>query len=71
MATTAFHDFSEWHSGQLCRRVAVACHGGNGVMLLCMTCGKAADLEGLGGWCTLLEAAQAQAGDFDLKEDTL
>ena len=58
MATTAFHDFSGWHTGVLCRTVAVPCHGGCGVMLLCLPCGKAADLEGLGGRCSLLEASE-------------
>lgn len=58
MATNAFHDFSRWHTGALCLRVAVSCHGGIGVMLLCLTCGKGADLEGLGGACSWQEAAQ-------------
>jgi hypothetical protein len=58
MATTAFHDFGEWHSGPLCQRVAVSCHGGQGVMLLCMACGKAAELEALGGRCSLMESAE-------------
>jgi len=58
MATTAFHDFSEWHRGPLCRLMAVPCHGGCGVMLLCLPCGKGADLEGLGGRCSLVESAQ-------------
>ncbi len=57
MATTAFYDFELWHSGPLCQRMAVACHGGCGVMLLCLTCGKAADLQGLGGFCSLIESA--------------
>lgn len=58
MATTAFHDFELWHNGPLCQRVAVSCHGGCGVMLLCLACGKGADLEGLGGRCNLIESAR-------------
>ncbi len=61
MATTAFYDFSRWHIGALCERVAVPCHGGQGVMLLCMACGKAADLEALGGRCSLIESAEVAA----------
>jgi len=58
MATTAFQDFSEWHNGPECRREAVSCHGGQGVMLLCMSCGKAAEIEALGGRCSLMESAE-------------
>lgn len=58
MAVTAFYDFSRWHVGPLCLRVAVPCHGGQGVMLLCLHCGKAADLEALGGRCSLVESAE-------------
>jgi len=61
MATSAFHDFEEWHPLSTCERVAVACHGGCGVMLLCLSCGKAADLEGLGGRCSLLESAEIRS----------
>jgi len=57
MASTAFYDFELWHNRPTCRRVAVSCHGGCGVMLLCLTCGKAADLQGLGGMCSRTESA--------------
>lgn len=60
MATSAFHDFGDWHTGPLCQRVAVPCHGGCGVMLLCLGCGKAADLEGLGARCSLLEVSMVR-----------
>lgn len=57
MAGTPFYDFELWHNGPLCQRVAVSCHGGCGVMVVCLTCGKAADLQGLGGMCSLIESA--------------
>ena len=60
MATMAFYDFSEWHRGPGCRVEAVPCSGGCGVMLLCVPCGKAADLQGLGGACSLIESAQVR-----------
>jgi hypothetical protein len=58
LANNAFYDFSEWHSGAGCRLHAVPSHGGVGVMLLCLACGKAADLEALNGRCGLLESAE-------------
>jgi len=60
MAAAPFYDFSSWHDEPECRRAAVSCFGGNGVMVLCLTCGKAADLQGLGGWCSLLESAETR-----------
>lgn len=55
MAKNAFFDFRNWHRGPDCERTAVSCHGGVGVMLLCLSCGVAADLQAMGGSGELIE----------------
>lgn len=57
MAGSAFYEFREWHTGPRCLRVAVPCGWASGVMLVCLACGCASELQALGGRSTLLDAA--------------
>lgn len=57
MAGTAFYEFREWHSGPGCNRLAVPCGWASGVMLVCLPCGCAAELQALGGSSTLLDVS--------------
>lgn len=68
MAVNAFYDFSNWHRDPGCARLAVPCTLGVGVMVLCLTCGKAAELEAMGGRCTNLEAAETRLLPFEAVE---
>lgn len=58
MASNAFYEFRSWHAGPACDRRAVPCGWASGVMLVCIPCGCASELEALGGRSTLLEAAR-------------
>ncbi len=61
MASNAFYEFRNWHSEPDCHRVAVSCGWASGVMLVCLTCGCASELEATGGRSTLLDAAEVRA----------
>lgn len=70
MASNAFYEFREWHTGPWCDRTAVPCGWASGVMLVCMPCGCASELEALGGRSTRLEAAKVTAKDpAPIRED--
>lgn len=61
MASNAFYEFRNWHSDPDCQRLAVSCGIGVGVMLVCVACGCATELEATGGRSTLLESAKTRA----------
>lgn len=61
MASNAFYEFREWHSSPTCDRQAIPCGWASGVMLVCIPCGCASELEATGGRSTLLEAAVVTA----------
>lgn len=58
MASNAFYEFRNWHSDPDCRRMVIPCGWASGVMLVCVSCGCASELEATGGRSTLLEAAR-------------
>lgn len=58
MASTAFYEFRNFHNGPSCDRVAVPCGWASGVMIVCLACGCAAELQALGGMSSMLEVAQ-------------
>ena len=67
MGANAFYEFRSWHHDPGCLLTAVPCTLGVGVMLLCLSCGCATELEATGGRSTLLEAAvteDSQRGDL-------
>lgn len=57
MGINAFYEFRSWHHDPGCLLTAVPCTLGVGVMLVCLSCGCATELEATGGRSTLLEAA--------------
>lgn len=57
MGSNAFYEFRNWHSDPDCRRLVVSCGIGVGVMLVCLACGCASELEATGGRSDLLGAA--------------
>jgi len=62
VASNAFYEFRQWHARPGCRREAVACGWASGVMLVCLSCGCASEMEALGGRSSLLEAARVEGG---------
>ncbi len=60
MAANAFYEFRNWHRDPDCVLMAVPCGWASGVMLVCLECGCASELEALGGRSTLLETAMTR-----------